>query len=392
MKTTQNLKKMKTYQNKQGVIAKLVDTPSGKYYEVKSREFSGQIPVGFIENSCDWEEMKDKPDNRDYIVLEYIENDEIYTRNGGVFVKKLDDSIYTEEELAVKFKNLTMHSIQRKSDDAIYKVGENVSPMYCKTLYGPVKRFVAVGNTVQIWGNFLGMEGMGFLYQINPYTIKGYEVLEMVNPETFETYSFCNGDCVGISNLEGGKQALVLATISTDFSKLVISKIKRLSDGQMIAVGDEFEYKSKDEGSFKSTLKVIEFEVAPADAGTGRLTFIHEYKTWGKWLRLGGFTIISKFVTQDGVTINKGDIIHVVFERNGYLHTKPKTFNGKVHKSLICYSTRILAEKHIVDHTKGLSVNDVIEICGIQPNSSEYFKLVKKANPDFCDEFDFLPF
>ena len=389
---------MKTYKNKQGVIAKEVNTPSGKYYEIKSNEFNGHIPAMMIENSCDWEEIKEKPDNRDYVVLEYSNDNDVYTRvdspQGILFVKEGEGCVYTEEELVSNYKNLTMHSIQRKSDNAIYKVGENVSPMYSKTLYGPVRRFVAVGNTVQIWGNFLGIEGMGFLHQINPYTIKGYEVLEMVNPETYETYTFRNGDCVGISNLEGGKQALVLATASTDFSKLLITKIKRLSDGQVIAVGDEFEYMSKREGSFTSTLKVIEFEVAPADEGTGKLTFIHEHPIWGKWLRLGGFTIIPKFVTTDGVTINTNDEYWVVFKVMSGFQINAKRYNGKKRKTyLITFSSRALAEKYVLDNTKGLSITDIIEIGG-SISSDFYNQLVKRLRPseELDETFDDLPF
>lgn len=72
-----------------------------------------------------------------------------------------------------------------------------------------------------------------------------------------------------------------------------IHSIKRLSDSQIFTIGDRISYINS-LGSF--ILQQIEFECAPSDKNTGRLTFIHDHKTLGKWLNLKD---LKKVVEQD---------------------------------------------------------------------------------------------
>ena len=87
-----------------------------------------------------------------------------------------------------------------------------------------------------------------------------------------------------------------------------IFSIKRLSDNEVFSIGDELvDTFNRNQGKF--TLKEIEFEKAPADKGTGKLSFVHTHPILGKYIPLERLEKSKPvlFVTEDGVNAYKDD-------------------------------------------------------------------------------------
>lgn len=144
--------------------------------------------------------------------------------------------------------------------------------------------------------------------------------------------------------------------------KIKIHSIKRLSDGEIFTIGDRLiDSSNMNQGSF--TLKTIEFEIAPSDKGTGRLTFIHDHKILGKWLYLSGLKHVKEplFVTEDGVEI------HEISDEKSYFQLTPEWYIYEIgNKFYACrecdkyFSTREAAQEYIDLNKPKYSLQDVI--------------------------------
>lgn len=89
---------------------------------------------------------------------------------------------------------------------------------------------------------------------------KEYQILKIKTNST----RIC--DCIDYGN------EYVTALLNSEHTS--IYSIKRLSDNEVFSLGDELvDTFNRNHGKF--TLKEIEFEKAPCDKGTGKLSFVH---------------------------------------------------------------------------------------------------------------------
>lgn len=92
-----------------------------------------------------------------------------------------------------------------------------------------------------------------------------------------------------------------------------IHSIRRLSDSEVFSIGDELvDTFNRNHGKF--TLKEIEFEKAPADKGTGKLSFVHTHTILGKYIPLERLEKAKPvlFVTHDGYEMFEGFLVHLI--------------------------------------------------------------------------------
>lgn len=83
-----------------------------------------EIPKQFIEDSCDWEEIKEV--ERGYVILEFSDGINIYKRAfDGTYYTSNYPLWYTEEQL-LKRENITITSVKRLSDGEVFSVGDKI--------------------------------------------------------------------------------------------------------------------------------------------------------------------------------------------------------------------------------------------------------------------------
>lgn len=319
---------MKQYKNKATGEIAIFDEEKGLYKILNSPCF---ILSNVVENTCDWE-----PYNTSsvYEILSYTNCDEI-------------------------------QSVKRLEDGAIFEVGGYASPSYCDVMFGKIEKMNIAGDTIQIWGHFNKMYGMGFLNQLNPFIPKDYEVLEMVNPLTQSVITFKKGSCIGISSLPDADLLAIIEAISAcDTTKFEITKIKRLSDGQVISVGEEFGYEGCGNEIIKFKISKIEFETAPADKGTGKISFIHDTKYLGKWLNIEQIAKPKPlFETKDGVEIFEGGHYFAIEAYVKGFTVVPYEAGKKPH-GIAQYSTFEKAKASLPYYQRRISIYDIEQAIG----------------------------
>lgn len=138
-----------------------------------------------------------------------------------------------------------------------------------------------------------------------------------------------------------------------------IHSVRRLSDGEVFTIGDEINFNNIGTGK----LLEIQFEVAPIDKGTGRLCFVHNHKTLGRWWNINELSKVNSvlFTTVDGVDIREGDDFYEANLKHGITRWTTEYFviymNENIAKTL--FSTKEKAEEYILLNKPCLSINDV---------------------------------
>jgi len=151
-----------------------------------------------------------------------------------------------------------------------------------------------------------------------------------------------------------------------------INSIRRLSDNEVFSIGDELvDTFNRNHGKF--TLKEIEFENAPVDKDTGKLSFVHTHPILGKWILLERLEKAKPvlFVTEDGKDVFEDDNFWTLYlpgytgtfpdwsirERNQQLHLQIDLKNDFVKR----FSSFEKAQDYIILNKPVLSINDVLQ-------------------------------
>lgn len=181
---------------------------------------------------------------------------------------------------------------------------------------------------------------------------KEYQILKIKTNST----RIC--DCIDYGN------EYVTALLNSEHTS--IYSIKRLSDNEVFSLGDELvDTFNRNHGKF--TLKEIEFEKAPADKGTGKLSFVHTHPILGKYIPLERLEKSKPvlFVTEDGVNAYKDDNLHwVIREKYAYelriheAHVEGSLKNSDVYK---VFFSKEKAEEYIILNKPLLSINDLLD-------------------------------
>lgn len=183
---------------------------------------------------------------------------------------------------------------------------------------------------------------------------KDYEILSYKNPTTDVTFRKIEANKLLSDN--GNIYSLDSLSIK-DFH---IYSIKRLSDGEVFTVGDRIE-----NGSYVFKLLKIEFESAPADKGTGKLSFINDSKVLGKWLDLKNFKKVKTplFTTEDGIDIYGDNTVWLVYKKEFLYSTyccKQNSYLSGLASCIKVFSTKETAEEYVLMNKPCLSINDVM--------------------------------
>lgn len=288
----------------------------------------------------------------------------------------------TIDELELEWPDheIIIHSVKRMSDGEIFTIGDTVK-YNGECQYSPFSI-----------DNF-------FLSSVNTILVRSYEnqivelLRDVVKSKSYEILSFkIPGNDHWFANLQhngmygGWSEDHALNQLSKGIWS--IHSVKRLSDYEVFTIGDKLiDTTNLNSGSF--TLKEIEFECAPADKGTGKLTFVHDHHPGlGKWINLENLKKVTPvFTTYDGVSVFTGDTYHSVLinhlayrgpfvcraAASGWVsYTNPRTCKT--------FSTKESAESYILLNKPCLSVNEMLPVFGkyIQDNSA--LALTKLAN------------
>jgi hypothetical protein len=107
-----------------------------------------------------------------------------------------------------------------------------------------------------------------------------------------------------------------------------IHSVKRLSDGEIFTLGDRIDFN----GLGVAKLLEIEFEIAPADKGTGKLSFVNDSIILGKWWSINELNKLKTplLTTEDGVDIYVGDQTWILHKNSWYLSPKPIKHNNEI--------------------------------------------------------------
>jgi hypothetical protein len=362
---------MKQYKHKtSGHIA--TESNSGKTYSLAHPK-NTNLPKELVENSCDWELVEDEViDNRDYEVLAYANDSD-----NELWVKLTDSSKYgratarhiqLNEADLLGYAPMKIHTIKRKSDDAVFSVGNPVTPSYSEMVFGEVRKFEPVGDTIQIWGNFNGMYGMGFLNQLNPLVPKDYEVLEVINPETGSILTIQNGVCVDISSMPHANGVAIAQAMSMlDWSRLNITKIRRYSDGQIFEVGKRIRNKNATTNYYITAIKKV--------STTAIHFYIDEYNNY--YLLNEVDAIEPVFTTEDGVDMFNDSRYFAIEEYSKGFTVVPYyvTSNGTPN-GIKQYSTHEAATNVLRFFKRNISIFDIECVFG-KLGVSEYHELLK---------------
>ena len=362
---------MKQYKHKtSGHIA--TESNSGKTYSLAHPK-NTNLPKELVEDSCDWELVEPEViDNRDYEVLSYANDsdNELWVKLTGSskYGRATARHIQLSEADLLAYAPMKIHTIRRKSDDAVFTLNHPVTPSYSEMVFGEVRKFEPVGNTIQIWGNFNGMYGMGFLNQLNPLVPKDYEVLEVINPKTGDILTIQNGICIDIASMPHASSITIAQAMSTlDWDKLNITKIKRYSDGEVFEVGKLIKGKITNRKFYITAIKKASTSI------------IHIY------IESDGYYLLDEidaavFTTEDGVDVFIDDEYFAIEEYAKGFTVVPyvlcTTPNG-----IKQYSTHEAATDVLRFFKRNISIFDIECVFG-KLGVSEYYELleISKSN------------
>tara|TARA_R110000782_G_scaffold144871_2_gene237685 strand:- start:3857 stop:4966 length:1110 start_codon:yes stop_codon:yes gene_type:complete len=344
---------------------------SGKTYTLIN-PMNTVLPKEFVEDSCDWELVEDEViDNRDYEVLSYTNDFEMWVKIKGknTFGRATCRHIQMSETDLLNTGPFNINAIKRKSDNANFIVKGIVTPSFSEMVFGEVSKLEPIGNTIQIWGKFNGMYGMGFLNQMNPLVPKDHEVLELMNPVTGSILTIENGICVDISSMPNANGVAIAQAISMlDWSRLNITKIKRYSDGSDISVGGMI--KNMFIPNKKS--KILNISIV---AGQIRVKTTLEKSVY--YLLHDIVNITPVFTTEDGVDVFIDDKYFAIQEYSKEFSVVPYYVNNNnTPKGIKQYSTHEAASNVLMYYKRNISIFDIEAVFG-KLSVNEYNELLK---------------
>jgi hypothetical protein len=184
---------------------------------------------------------------------------------------------------------------------------------------------------------------------------RDYEILSYIGKVSETVYNKTED-----GRFTNDKFTYTLENIQDDVVHLDIYSVKRLSDGEVFTLGDTINFDNQGVGK----LTKIEFEIAPADKGTGRLCFDNDCKNLGKWWEISKLSKAkqSLFKTVDGVEIYGGETIYAVSDGLQLLYGSYAKENDK---SLRSFAKRENAEKYILMNKPLLSLDDLLSVWNI---------------------------
>jgi hypothetical protein len=168
-------------------------------------------------------------------------------------------------------------------------------------------------------------------------------------------------------------------------SEWSIYSIRRLNDSEVFSIGDVLvDTFNKSQGSF--TLKEIEFESAPCDKGTGKLSFVHTHQILGKYIPLERLQKAKPvlFVTEDGVSVVENDNVHWVI--NGKYAYELRICEAHIKSSLLerdvykIFSSFEKAQDFILMNKPILSIKDLLDLAK-ECNDN---LCISSADPQYC--------
>jgi hypothetical protein len=245
-------------------------------------------------------------------------------------------------------------------------------------------------NVGTIWTKTeLGENYWYFTSCLSPADVEGNpEFFEEIIEKQYEILSFiCNKDLRSnfiskgaiLHKTENGKFEY---GIIRDFEERILTlshwdihSIRRLSDNEVFSIGDVLiDTSNKSQGSF--TLKEIEFESAPIDKGSGKLSFVHTHPILGKWILLEKLEKAKPvlLVTEDSKQIFEDDSYWFVWLSNkaaaqhqkgmvvyGPYHARPLIGEDAWSKDAKHFSSKEAAQEWIILNKPVLSINDVLQ-------------------------------
>jgi len=196
------------------------------------------LPAWVVENSSDWEEIKDE-----YTILSLIEilNN---SQKGVILIAK--------QEIKAYLKNIKgnpgwgIHSIRRESDGEVFTINDN-------TQYGIITKFETSEESIKRTGSpWLG--GLGVWFEDGHTKVTIQDVIK-VKPKEYEITAFrgkIDSSVIYylnknkyISNNGANSLATLKEMLRAVSSNLVeIYSVKRLSDGVEFKIGDKIKYQA----------------------------------------------------------------------------------------------------------------------------------------------------
>lgn len=330
---------MKIYKHKQtGNVA--MPTTSGKNYKVSEPQ-SFTIPKWIIEESTDWEEVKE------YEILEVI------NKNSGETCSEIEDIQAWEGGYGRATWEIS--KVKRVSDGEIFTIGDNYSIMDSNITDKILNFDLLKDNILRIQGTkntYMALENMTKEKEL------GYEILMLQNISSNKINS-------KITDIEAWEKG-----IGRDNYR--IYKIERISDGEIFAINDKVNdglviYKFEDTKVYVRTLNKIN-DMHPIFSIGLFIEYIKHYNTF------------SLFTTEDGVDIYKGDAWYEVYiEKRYHCFNKNLFETYKVKESLPNltdpaikrFSTKEAAEKWI-DNNKPIYSKKEIRQAVVESMSTDY--------------------
>jgi hypothetical protein len=155
-----------------------------------------------------------------------------------------------------------------------------------------------------------------------------------------------------------------------------IHSVKRLSDGEFFTIGDIIDF----DGLKKATLLDIEFESAPIDKGTGRLCFVNDSISLGKWWAINQLSKVKTpiLTTEDGVNIYLGDRYWFIENNDNLIFNTTCIETSGNSPSTKYFSTEDAAENYLLEHKICLTLDEIKKAILVSPVSWESLLLASK--------------
>jgi hypothetical protein len=302
---------------------------------------------------------------KDYEVVQVLYATEIRTLYDGEY-RILTDGIGFDLDYLLN-NGGRIHSVKRLSDGEVFTVGDRINigeeHQICIRTISMIN--ISSDGTLVIdheHGGLTNGKDKGIFHRIKQAPLN-YEILSYVKKD--------RPNCI-TNKKRGGIR-------HDEFWN--IHSVKRLSDGEIFTLGDTINFN----GLGKGKLLEIEFEIALADKGTGKLSFVNDSILLGKWWSINELKKIKTplFKTEDGVDIYVGDETWILHKNSWHLSPKPISHNNEswfqsgepAHWS---FSNIEAAMAYMLNNKPCLSLDDIIRSLSLSTSQiNELVTLIK---------------
>lgn len=313
---------MRKFKHKQtGNIA--IETHSEKNYRVSEPQ-NFTIPKWIVENSEEWEEVKEEK-----------------------YPKVLECTTYTVTPV-VQSKIVKV----AKNKDTAFKIGD-------KTNKGVIEKFEYYEDSILaiIKGISYGLSSLEHYKEVFPriYSFRNSSK-EIAKINKDGNFDYIYGGCKNIPI------ANMLEHLKGEIYQI------QTSETEILTIGDKcIDMRNERSGNF--TILGFEYEPSPHDkeVHSGVITVLHDHKTLGKWLDLTKVKKLTKlFTTEDNVDIMEGDLYYGIDLDTLY------AFIANTHQGIpnLTFSTRKKAEEYlsqkvilVTEDGVKLKVGDTVYYC-----------------------------